>query len=91
MLKRLKRETLHQKVERYGCTWSSFAYRFYLLGWDLEKALTTPVHTKEFVQKRAETVLKLDKEGFTTRQIANELGITPCRVSQIKKIYLTKG
>lgn len=91
MLKRLKRETLHQMVERYGCTWSSFIYRFYILGWDLEKSLTTPVRTAAVVKKRAETVLKLDKEGFTTRQIANELGITTARVCQIKKKYLTKG
>lgn len=91
MLKRLKRETLHQMVERYGCTWSSFIYRFYILGWDLEKSLTTPVRTAAVVKKREEAVLNLDKKGLTTRQIAKALGITTCRVSQIKKKHLTKG
>lgn len=91
MLERKKGETLADLRKKYGCTWGAFCYRVYVLGWDYEKALTTPIHTKEFIKKRVETVLKLDKEGFTTRQIANELGITTCRVSQIKKKYLTKG
>ena len=91
MLKRLERETLREMVERYGCTWSSFIYRFYILRWDIEKALTTPVHTKDFVEKRAKLVLKLHKEGFTTKQIAKEIGITTTRVCQIIKKNLTNG
>ena len=91
MLERKKGETLADLRKKYGCTWGAFCYRVYVLDWDYEKALTTPVRTSDVVKKRAEMVLKLAKEGFTTRQIANELGITTCRVCQIKKKYLTKG
>lgn len=91
MLERKKGETLADLRKKYGCTWGAFCYRVYVLGWDYEKALTTPIRSADVVKKRAEMVLKLDKEGFTTRQIANELGITPCRVCQIKKKYLTNG
>ena len=91
MLERKKGETLAKLRKKYGCTWGSFCYRVYVKGWDYETALTTPVRTKDFIRKRAEMVLKLDKEGFTTRQIAKELGITTARVCQIKKKYLTKG
>ena len=85
MLERKKGETLAKLRQKYGCTWGSFCYRVYVKGWDYETALTTPVRTKEAVKKRAEMVLKLDKDGFTTRQIAKELGITTARVCQIKK------
>lgn len=85
MVNKEKRKNMKQICQEYGITYGTWVYRVYTLGMDRMEALNKPVRTKEVVAKRREEVLRLNKKGLNRVNIANRVGLTPVRVSQIIK------
>lgn len=81
----VKRKNARTICKERGINYGTWVHRVYVLGMDRMEALNKPVRTKEVVAKRREEVLKLHKRGLNVVNIANRVGITSVRVSQIIK------
>ena len=83
----VKRKNARTICQERGINYGTWVYRVYTLGMDRMAAMNKPVRTKEFVAKRIEEVLRLHKKGLNRVNIANRVGLTPIRISQIIKRY----
>ena len=81
----VKRKNAKTICKERGINYGTWVYRVYVQGMDRMEAFNKPVRTKEFVLKRKEEVLKFHKRGLNVVNIANRVGLTPVRVSQIIK------
>lgn len=85
MIYKVKRKNARTICQERGINYGTWVYRVYVQGMDRMEAFNKPVRTKEFVAKRGEEVLRLHKKGLNRVNIANRVGLTPVRVSQIIK------
>ena len=82
----VKRKSMRRICAERGVSYTAWVNRVYVLGMDREEAMTKPVRNKEFVQKRINWVKSLKRQGFSTKEIAQKVQLTPVRVCQILRL-----
>ena len=79
----VKRKNAKTICQERGINYGTWVHRVYSQGMDKQEAMEKPVRTAEFVKERKERVKFLNECGFKTVDIAQTVGLSTVRISQI--------
>jgi len=83
MIYKVKRKNARTICQERGINYGTWVYRVYGMRMDKEEAMEKPVRTAEVVKERKERVGFLNRCGLKTVDIAQTVGLSTVRVSQI--------